>query len=101
MSPKDKHERVLSALLASVANAVLVVVLFLGMLQLPGRDPNRIVWIDEMGWFIYLFPPLNLVCSVLGLFSAVRPRLRLFTWATAAGGTVFAVYLALALFVFY
>lgn len=90
-----------SALLACVVNALLVGALLLGILQLPGRDPDRILWVDALGWLIYLMPLLNALCAVLALFASARPRLRRFTWGAAAAGAAYVAYLAVALFVFY
>lgn len=101
MSDDDNRVRPVSALLASAANAGLVLVLFVGLLQLPGRQPERLVGFGVMGWLIYLFPPLNVLGAALALFGASRARLRRFAWGAVAGGTAYAAYLALALFVFY
>lgn len=101
MTDTSKHTGLLSALLASIVNVLLVGVLIVGFLQFPGREPERIVALKTMAWFAYLFPLLNVLSSVIVLFGASRPRLRTFAWSSAAGATAFAVYMVLALFVWY
>lgn len=101
MTDTGKLASLVSALLASIVNVLLVGVLLVGFLQFPGREPDRIVAFKTMAWFIYLFPPLNILSSVIALFGVTRPRLRVFAWSSAAGATAFVVYIVLALFVWY